>query len=131
MKYNFLEIDTSYLKRSQRPENWRESYLNSFLLKHVDFSEKDVVNHSDSSSRRRRNNEKEVKLKNILVHISTNSFYNAINESLSVMDSEAKKLVSSGDLIKFYEVCGFYYIRALGRHSSFMALLKISRNERL
>ncbi len=127
VKYDFLEIDESYLNKITKTGKLEDSYLNSFLLKHIDFSEKDVVSDPDSSSRNRRGRRaesKEVKLKNILVHISTNSFYHAINESLSEMDSEAKKLVLNGDLVKFYEVCGFYYIRALGRHSSFMALLK-------
>ena len=123
VKYDFLEIDDSYLKKITKTGKLEDSFLNSFLLKHVDFSEKDHTNNSDSS-RGRRNERKEVKVKNILIHISTDSFYNAINESLSEMDSEAKQLILNGDLVKFYEVCGFYYIRALGRHSSFMALLK-------
>ena len=50
VKYDFLEIDESYLNKITKTGKLEDSYLNSFLLKHIDFSEKDTTIDSDSSS---------------------------------------------------------------------------------
>ena len=120
LKYDFTEIDESLLRKITKTGKLEDAYLNSFLLKHARFEE-------EQTERRRRN--KKVKIKNILIHISMDSFYHALNESGSVMDPSAANLVRKGDLIKFFEVCGFYYVKSLGRHASFMALLKYEETD--
>ena len=59
----------------------------------------------------------------IFAHIKLDSFYNSVNEAESKMSKHAINLLKKGDTIGFFESCGPYYVRSIGRHSSYMALL--------
>ncbi len=115
LEYEFQEIDKTYMNQTNITTKLEKSYLNGFLKKHVVFSEKG------------KNTQGQIKtytVKNLLAHIKVSSYYFSLNESNSQMSDAAKTKLESGDLVGFFNSCGAYYIRSLGRYASFMALFK-------
>ena len=60
----------------------------------------------------------------IFANIDVDSYYHSINEGTAQMSDSAQDLVKKGDVVGFFDSCGPYYVRSIGRHSTFMALLR-------
>lgn len=60
----------------------------------------------------------------IFANIDVDSYYHSINEATASMSDSAQALIERGDVTGFFDSCGPYYIRSIGRHSTFMALLR-------
>ncbi|MDC0254903.1 hypothetical protein OAK75_08390 [Bacteriovoracales bacterium] len=65
----------------------------------------------------------------IYAKIDLDSYYNSLNEATSEMSDSAVKLLEDKDVVGFFDACGPYYVRSIGRHSSFLALLRYSTEE--
>ncbi len=120
LDYEFQEIDETYMNRTSIQTKLATAYLHDFLKKNVAFSE--VTQATGNTT-------KTYKIKNILAHIKVSTYYYSLDESQSELGDSAKKLLNGGDLVGFFESCGFYYIRSLGRYSTFMALFKYRLDE--
>ena len=114
LEYEYVEIDKTYMNQTANSTELENAYLNSFINNHVTFEEKVEEN----------GEVKTYKVKNILAHIKVTSYYNSVNESQSNISQAGRDLLNQNDLVGFFDACGTYYIRSLGRYASFMALFK-------
>lgn len=58
----------------------------------------------------------------ILVTTSVDSYYSSIDESKARIGDAARELLTSSDVPGFFDACGMYYIRSIGRTASFISL---------
>lgn len=58
----------------------------------------------------------------VLVTINIYTYYASIDESKSTLSDSAKELLVNKDLPGFFNSCGAYYVRSIGRKSSFVSI---------
>ena len=58
----------------------------------------------------------------VLVTINIYTYYASIDESKSTMSDSAKELLVNKDLPGFFNSCGAYYVRSIGRKASFVSI---------
>lgn len=58
----------------------------------------------------------------VLVTINIYTYYASIDESKSVLSDSAKELLANKDLPGFFNSCGAYYVRSIGRKASFVSI---------
>ena len=59
---------------------------------------------------------------NILVQIDVHSYYASVDESKAKLSVVAKRLLDGNDIVGFFDACGLYYVRSIGRRSTFNAI---------
>ena len=109
MKYNFKEIEQSWETEYSRSLDLEARYQYLFLKSNVDI----FVENSGSNT---------YYYHYIFANISVDSYYNSVNEADSPLSDSAASLLAKGDTVSFFDSCGPYYIRSLGRHSNYYAL---------
>ena len=111
MKYRYVEIE----------KDWESSYSTSFKFsKSIDFFF--LKNNVDFKTEVSGNNT--YHYHHIFAKISVDSYYHSLNEGTSDMSETAKALLTRGDVVGFFDSCGSYYVKSLGRHSDFLGLLR-------
>ncbi len=60
----------------------------------------------------------------IFADIDVDSYYHSLSEGESKLSESAQSLLTKGDVVGFFDSCGPYYVRSIGRHSSFLGLLR-------
>lgn len=113
-KYDFYEIKKSYLEKISKSKKLEDIYLNGFLNTHLKFDEE--VSETEGL--------KKYEIINILVQMDVTSYYFSLDESKSEIGASAQEIIKNSNLSQFFQICGFYYIRSIGRHSKYLALLK-------
>ena len=58
----------------------------------------------------------------ILVTLYIDQYYDSVNEAQSYLSNSARTLLENEDIPGFFDSCGVYYIRSIGRFSKFQAL---------
>jgi hypothetical protein len=64
---------------------------------------------------------------NMLVTIVIDVYYNSVDESKSALAPAALQLLSNGDVPGFFDACGMYYTRSIGRKAKFDSLFTYSQ----
>ncbi|MBG09337.1 MAG: hypothetical protein CME68_11300 [Halobacteriovoraceae bacterium] len=111
LQYTFKDIE----------EGWQSSYSYDVSAKasySYWFLSANVSSHSSGSG------ENQKFYHYIYAKIDLESYYNSLNEATSEMSDSAIQLLKEKDVVGFFDACGPYYVRSIGRHSSFLALLR-------
>lgn len=58
----------------------------------------------------------------MLINLSLFTYYASLDESRSKLSTSAMKLLRGKDLPGFFSSCGPYYVRSIGRHSTFVSI---------
>lgn len=58
----------------------------------------------------------------MLVTTTIDSYYSSIDESKARIGDAARELLTSNDIPGFFDACGMYYIRSIGRSAQFISL---------
>jgi hypothetical protein len=58
----------------------------------------------------------------LMVTVNVEVYYAAVDESKSKIADPARELLTSSDIPGFFDACGMYYVRSLGRKASFVSL---------
>jgi hypothetical protein len=58
----------------------------------------------------------------ILVTIGVDSYYSSIDESKARIGDAARELLTANDVPGFFDACGMYYTRSIGRHAEYLSL---------
>lgn len=58
----------------------------------------------------------------IMVTTTVDSYYSSIDESKARISDPARELLTSNDVPGFFDACGMYYIRSIGRDAQFVSL---------
>lgn len=58
----------------------------------------------------------------MLVTTSVDSYYSSIDESKARIGDAARELLTSNDVPGFFDACGMYYIRSIGRSAQFVSV---------
>lgn len=58
----------------------------------------------------------------MLVTTSVDSYYSSIDESKARISDPARELLASNDVPGFFDACGMYYIRSIGRSAEFISV---------
>ncbi len=119
MRYRFVDIEQNW-ETSYQGKFDTESSLEFLFLKTNINTHTEVVNNVTYHHHY------------IFASISVDSYYNSLNEAKSTFSDSAKALLERGDVVGFFDSCGGYYVRSIGRHSSFLGLLRYTtlRTER-
>lgn len=111
MRYRFVDIERdweqSFEGKFDTESNFQFLFLKSNINTHTEVINNTTLHHHY-----------------IFAFISVDSYYNAINEGMSTFSASAKGLLERGDVVGFFDSCGGYYVRSIGRHSSFLGLLR-------
>jgi hypothetical protein len=110
MRYLFEEVETNWEDKFRTRLDSQSQFQYLFLKSNVNFT----VEQSGTDT---------YYYHSIFTHINLDSYYHALNEAESTLSPLATNLLSTGDTVGFFDACGPYYIRSLGRHSDFMGLL--------
>jgi len=116
LQYTFQDIE----------EGWQSSYsydVSTSASYSYWFLKANVTGHTSGSGENKRF------YHYIYAKIDLDSYYNSLNEATSEMSDSAVKLLEERDVVGFFDACGPYYVRSIGRHSSFLALLRYSTEE--
>ena len=111
LKYEFVEIDRNWESSFTRSSTVNASFSRLFIKANVSFSS--TASGTDTHH-----------YHYLFANIGIDSYYNALNEAYSHMSSSARDLIEKGDVVGFFESCGPYYVRSIGRHSSYLAMLR-------
>jgi len=65
----------------------------------------------------------------VLVTIDLYTYYASVDESRSLMSDTAKELLVNNDLPGFFNSCGAYYVRSIGRKANFVSIFTYSTKE--
>lgn len=109
LKYFYQEIEQSWEDSFKTKVNHESNFCYLFLKSNVDFT----LEQSGNTTLHQHH---------IFTHIKLDSYYNSLNEAESSLSPKALSLLESGDTVGFFDACGPYYIRSIGRHSNFMGL---------
>ena len=66
----------------------------------------------------------EFKAHRILVTIEIESYYASVNEAQTKLSESARALLTNQDIPGFFDSCGIYYVRSLGRTSKFISMFE-------
>ncbi len=66
---------------------------------------------------------------NVLVTIDLYTYYASVDEGKSTMSDTARELLVNNDLPGFFNSCGAYYVRSIGRKASFVSIFTYSTKE--
>ncbi|HWU87369.1 MAG TPA: hypothetical protein VN253_08840 [Kofleriaceae bacterium] len=58
----------------------------------------------------------------IMVTIGVDVYYSSVDESKARIADPARELLTSNDIPGFFDACGMYYVRSIGRRASFVSL---------
>jgi hypothetical protein len=58
----------------------------------------------------------------ILVTTSVDSYYSSVDESKARISDPARELLTANDIPGFFDACGMYYIRSIGRAARFVSV---------
>ena len=116
LKYTFQDIEEGWESNYSFEANTKASFSYWFL-------KANITAHAEGSG------ESKIFHHYIYAKIDLDSYYNSLNEATSRMSDSAKKLLLNKDVVGFFDACGPYYVRSIGRHSSFLALLRYSTKE--
>jgi hypothetical protein len=58
----------------------------------------------------------------ILVTTSVESYYSSVDESKARIADPARELLTNTDIPGFFDACGMYYIRSIGRNAEFVSI---------
>ncbi len=111
LTYSFKEIEKDWKTSFKTSSRTDVSFSHLFVSGNVDFT----IETSGSNT---------YHYHHIFVDISVNSYYYSMDEANSIMSSTARDLLAKGDVVGFFSSCGPYYIRSIGRHSQFLAILR-------
>ena len=109
-KYKYIEVEQDWERDFNRKFGVNAQYEYLFLKSKVNFST--VVSGSDTYHRHY-----------IFLRFGIDSYYHAMDEASSTLSDPAISLLSKGDATGFFNACGPYYVKGVGRHSNYMALL--------
>ncbi len=115
-RYTFHEIEKDWEKTHSTAIDSSTSL--SFL-----FLKANVTTHLDTSSTQKNH------IHYMMANLAVDSYYNSVNEGQSTLSASAKALLEKGDTVGFFDACGPYYVRSIGRHSTFLALLSYRTKE--
>lgn len=111
MRYRFVDIETdwenSFEGKFDNETRFQYLFLKQNIKVHTEVSGSTTYHHHY-----------------IFAYISVDSYYNSIDEANSPLSESAQSLLANGDVVGFFDSCGPYYIRSIGRHSNFLALLR-------
>lgn len=62
--------------------------------------------------------------KSIMATINLHSYYASVDESASRISDSAAKLLTGNDIPGFFNSCGSYYVRSIGRKAQFIAMFE-------
>jgi len=65
----------------------------------------------------------------VLVTIDIYTYYASVDESRSILSDSAKELLVNKDLPGFFNSCGSYYVRSIGRKASFVSIFNYSTKD--
>ncbi len=65
----------------------------------------------------------------VLVTIDLYTYYASVDESKSLMSDTARMLLVNNDLPGFFNSCGAYYVRSIGRKANFVSIFTYSTKE--
>ncbi len=65
----------------------------------------------------------------VLVTIDLYTYYASVDESKSLMSDTATQLLANNDLPGFFNSCGAYYVRSIGRKANFVSIFTYSTKE--
>lgn len=58
----------------------------------------------------------------LLVTTSVDSYYSSVDESKARISDPARELLTSNDIPGFFDACGMYYVRSIGRAARFVSV---------
>ncbi|HVK78678.1 MAG TPA: hypothetical protein VM734_35505 [Kofleriaceae bacterium] len=58
----------------------------------------------------------------IAVTVDVDVYYSSVDESKSRINDPARELLTSNDIPGFFDACGMYYVRSIGRRARFVSL---------
>ena len=109
-KYKYIEVEQDWERSFNRKFGVNAQYEYLFLKSNVDFST--VASGSNEYHRHF-----------IFLRFGIDSYYHAMDEASSTLSDPALSLLRKGDATGFFNACGPYYVKGVGRHSNYMALL--------
>ncbi len=111
LTYSFKEIDVDWKTSFKTSSRVDVSFSHLFISGNVSFTTEQEG--SDTYH-----------YHHMFVEVGVNSYYYSMDEANSLMSSSARDLLTKGDVVGFFSSCGPYYIRSIGRHSKFLAILR-------
>ncbi|MFG1484583.1 hypothetical protein ABMA77_00855 [Halobacteriovorax sp. RZ-1] len=111
LKYRYIEIE----------QDWETQYRRSFETKNT-FKFLFLKNNVNVFSEVEGNTTYHYHY--IFADIDVDSYYHSLSEGNSDLSESAASLLTKGDVVGFFDSCGPYYVRSIGRHSSFLGLLR-------
>jgi hypothetical protein len=121
--------DYNYKFYSSESESGRESTSKSEYGFKFGFKSFYASGKVKGSGEKAKTSTSKVNRVNMFAVIRLNSYYASLNESKSVLSSQAKDLIQSEDVIGFFDACGTYYIRTINRYSRLYAWLTLESKE--
>jgi len=129
MEYNF-ESDESSLKQSQ--QSTASDQAKAAVSVRVANSRR-YLNQSggfdwavSNASKSTMENGVEYFYHRVFVTINIYTYYASVDESKSPMSDTAKQLLTDNDLPGFFNSCGAYYVRSIGRKATFLSIFTYS-----
>lgn len=58
----------------------------------------------------------------MMVTIDVEAYYASVDESKARIDEASRELLTSNDIPGFFDACGMYYVRSIGRRAQFVSL---------
>ncbi len=109
-QYQFIDID----------ETWKEKFSSrnelSGSLKHLFIS-------NNFTNTTIKEGEKTFYHHHIFVSLDLDSYYHSLDEGKTGLSGDAIQLLRNKDVVSFFNSCGPFYIRSIGRNSKFFAML--------
>ncbi|MDD9952034.1 MAG: hypothetical protein OXT67_10780 [Zetaproteobacteria bacterium] len=109
-KYRYVDIERDWEQTFSKKFGLDASFEFLFIKSNYKFS------YSDSR-------ENTYYYHSIFLKFNLDSYYHALDESNSALSDSALNLLTKGDAVGFFNACGPYYVKSVGRHSDYMAFL--------
>ena len=109
-KYKYVEIEQDWERDFNVKFGLNAKYQYMFLKANVNFNT--VTSGNDTYYRH-----------HIYMNFGLDSYYHALNEGTSSLSSSALALLKRGDATGFFNGCGSNYVKSVGRHSNYLAML--------
>lgn len=109
-KYNYVEIETDWEQTFSKKFGVDASFEYWFVKLNYKAS------YSDSQ-------ERSYFYHSIFLKFNLDSYYHAMDEAKSNLSESSLNLLTKGDAVGFFNACGPYYVKSVGRHSNYMAYL--------
>ena len=113
-KLEFQKIDQGFFDQNPNALDLENVLKKAFVREHARFKEEAINDNGRHET---------YSVSNLLISIVVTSYFEAFDDYNSTIHESMQDLLERGHFASFFKSCGSHYIRALGRHSHYLALL--------